>query len=141
MCKDCKAEGITKTRPAPYPGPRCATHHRTEKRRRSVRAHAKRIEALYDLSPEEYWKIYEYQGNRCAICQRSRGIVKRLAVDHDHHAGCGHHPEVGCSKCVRALLCSGCNQLIGRYDVAALQRAIGVLTDPPAQRVLGVSSA
>jgi hypothetical protein len=43
---------------------------------------------------------------------------------------------MGCSKCIRALLCAYCNEILGRLDVEALQRLITVLTDPPAQKIL-----
>ena len=88
------------------------------------------------MTGEQYWALYEAQGRRCFICQRATGATKKLAVDHDHHRGCGHAPETGCPDCVRALLCGPCNQMIGRWNVAALRRAIEVLTEPPAQRVL-----
>jgi hypothetical protein len=137
-CKDCIAEGIATARPAPYPGPRCTTHHRVARRVRSARAHELRIEKGYGITAAEYWAIYESQDGRCYVCRRASGRTKRLAVDHDHHKeGCLHAPDVGCPNCVRCLACGPCNrELLGRYDVAALRRAITVLTDPPAQAVL-----
>ena len=135
-CKDCLKEGVVTNRPAPHPGPRCTTHHRLEKQRRRLRASEKRVEANFGLFPEQYDAIYEAQGGRCYVCRVARGIVKRLAVDHDHKLCDDHPPEQGCSRCVRALLCGPCNQMIGRLGVEALQRAIEVLTDPPAQRIL-----
>ena len=136
-CVDCIAMGRRSSRRAPKPGPRCLACWREEKRRRSQAAHAKMVHEVYEITGEEYWAIYEAQGGRCAICQRSTGVRRRLAVDHDHHKdGCQHDPKIGCRNCVRALCCGPCNELLGRYDVAALKRAITVLIDPPAQRVL-----
>lgn len=142
-CKDCVAEGITTVRAATYVGPRCATHHRQAKRRTSARAHELRIEKFYGLTSAQYWALYESQEGRCFICRRASGRSKRLAVDHDHHKeGCDHAPEIGCPNCVRCLACGPCNrELLGRYDVAALRRAITVKTDPPAQAVLFAMSA
>lgn len=138
-CKDCLAEGVTTLRPTPHPGPRCVTHHRAVTRQRKARAHERRTQATFGITGEQYWELYEAQGGRCYICQWARGAVKRLAVDHDHDK-CDDHPaEQGCIRCVRALLCGPCNQMIGRLRVDALQRAITVLTDPPAQKLLGVS--
>jgi hypothetical protein len=136
-CIDCIAEGRRTARAAPRPGPRCLEHHREVKRRRSALAHANMLVEVYGITSEQYRAIYEYQQRHCAICQRSTGARKRLAVDHDHHKGCGHDPKLGCRNCVRALLCGPCNELLGRFDVAALKRAIHVLEDPPARRVLG----
>jgi hypothetical protein len=136
-CKDCLAYGVTTKRPAPFSGPRCATHNRAAKRRRRDRAHELRVEKTYGLTAQEYQALYEAQDGRCFVCHKARGIKKRLAVDHDHDAGCDHGPDVGCRECVRCLACVNCNRIIlGRYSVEALQRAIEVLTDPPARRIL-----
>lgn len=139
QCKDCVAEGVTSLRPTPYSGPRCATHHRAVIRQRKARAHERRTEATFGITGDQYWALYEAQGGRCYICQWARGATKRLAVDHDHKR-CEDHPaEQGCPQCVRALLCGPCNQMIGRLGVEALRRAITVLTEPPAQKILRVS--
>lgn len=135
-CKDCRAEGITTERVAattktgaPVPGNRCVTHWRAEKARVRQQSHGRAV-TKYGITGEEYAALKASQGGKCFICQRATGARKALAVDHDHDLGFGRHS-------VRALLCGPCNHdLIGRYDVAALQRAIEVLTDPPAQRFL-----
>lgn len=86
-----------------------------------MRAHARRV-LKYGITGDEYDYLYAAQDGRCAICRRATGKARRLAVDHDHQTGQ-----------VRGLLCSPCNyQLIGRYDRAALARAIRYLDDPPA---------
>ena len=136
-CKDCASEGITTMRPAPHPGPRCATHHRLNRKAKRDKAHARHVEATYGISAVEYADLYLAQGGRCFVCQRATGAVKRLAVDHDHRAGCGHPPDVGCRNCVRCLACGPCNQVIlGRYSVDALARAIMVIETRPAQKIL-----
>ena len=139
-CVDCVAAGITTDRPTPYGGPRsplCVTHHRQRKKRTSARNHARRTQTNFSITAAQYQLLYESQGGCCFICRHARGISKRLAVDHEHHRpGCDHPPERGCPRCIRALLCSSCNVTIGRLGVEALQRAIVVLTDPPARRVL-----
>lgn len=139
ICKDCLTEGVTTARPAPHPGPRCATHHRSVVRQRKARAHERRTEANFGITGDQYWLLYEAQDGRCFICQWARGVTKRLAVDHDHKLCSDHPAEQGCVKCVRALLCGPCNQMIGRLGVEALLRAIEVLTDPPAPKLLSVS--
>jgi Recombination endonuclease VII len=124
VCKDCVSEGITTARPVTKPGPRCATHWRAERKRRSLRAHGRMVEKTYGLTEDQYWELYRIQGGCCAICRRAKGKVKRLAVDHDHETG---RP--------RALLCGPCNQMIGYLDVDALARAIMVIADPPARKL------
>lgn len=124
-CVDCVREGITTKRKAPYPGPRCATHHRAKRSQRGDVSWEKRIEAIYGITAEQYWQIYEYQEGRCYICQRATGVRKRLSVDHCHETGR-----------VRGLLCTACNRnVLGhlRDDTAALQRAIDYLHFLPAQ--------
>ena len=123
-CKDCPPD--RPQRPAPHPGPRCYTHHRAKRRADAHRAHARRVENTYGISGDDYGRLHAPQGGRCAICQRATGKPRRLAVDHNHQTGQ-----------VRGLLCSPCNfELLGRYDQAALQRALDYLTDPPAPHIL-----
>jgi hypothetical protein len=128
-CKDCIAEGITTKRPAPHPGPRCATHHRKLRRYRNSAGHAKYVEATYGITGEQYQELYEAQGGKCFICRRATGAVKRLSVDHDHKTGI-----------VRGLLCRSCNRDVlghARDEVEFFQRAIEYLEDPPAVRLFG----
>lgn len=137
-CRDCVAEGITTDRPAIFPGPRCTTHHRKITKLRRAKAHGLKVENTYGITVEDYWKILDAQGGKCAICQRATGATKRLAVDHDHRVCQDHPPDKGCPRCVRGLLCYPCNHnLLGRYGIDALERAIGYLKEPPARRVLG----
>jgi hypothetical protein len=112
------------------------------KRRNRIRAHNNHVTKTYELSPEDYAAILASQDGRCFVCRKAKGAKKFLAVDHDHHAHDGETPpphprEMGCRRCVRCLACNTCNRIVlGRYDVDALVRAIIVLTEPPAQKVL-----
>ena len=61
----------------------------------------------YGLTLVDYDTMFETQGGVCAICGKpeiatTNGIVKRLAVDHDHD-----------SDKVRGLLCFKCNSMVG----------------------------
>lgn len=136
ICKDCLAEGIETHRAALYPGPRCYTHHRIKKGQRSEQEHERRILANFQITEELYQEIYRSQGGKCFVCQRATGATKRLAVEHNHSLCEDHDPEKGCPKCIRCLACGPCNLLLARYDVKALHRAITVLTDAPAQKVI-----
>lgn len=124
-CKDCPPDS---KRPAPFPGPRCATHNRAKKKADRERAHELRVQKVYGLLPGEYAALYELQDGRCFICQRATGTGKRkLAVDHDHVT---NEP--------RGLLCSLCNKgILGhcRDSIEMLQRAIDYLSNPPYGRL------
>lgn len=80
----------------------------------------------YGISEEQYQKMLEEQGGKCAICKREEtclnadGTTKNLSVDHDHNCCSGE--KSSCGKCIRALLCAGCNRGIGymRDDVDIL---------------------
>lgn len=128
-CKDCPPDG--RLRPAPFRGPRCATHHRAETRRQRLAAAGRYVQRTYALTAEEYTRLYELQGRRCAICRRATGATKRLAVDHDH--GCCPGPT-SCGKCVRGLVCGPCNDVLAhaRDDVAFFHRAAQYLRAWPA---------
>ena len=137
-CVGCNQVGRVTSRAAPYPGPRCLEHWRAEKKRRAGLAHARRLADIYDITPDEYRAVYLVQKGCCPICLRATGKTKNLSVDHEHDKpGCQHPPEKACFLCIRGLLCDTCNHiLIGRYDEAALRRAINYLRNPPARAVL-----
>lgn len=66
-----------------------------------------RMKNKYGITLEQYNEMLERQNGVCAICEQdetrtARGIIRSLAVDHDHETG-----EV------RGLLCASCNQILG----------------------------
>lgn len=96
-------------------------------------AHEKRVQSIYGLDSGDYDALYEHQGGKCAICQRARGVTKKLAVDHDHkieHLG---------KASVRGLLCGPCNQMLGASgdDPQFFERAAMYLVLPPAHLLWG----
>lgn len=114
-CTDCAAEGVKTRRPAPHPGPRCATHHNKVKRDRRIKRKVRHVENTYGLTDEDYQALLAFQGGECALRCGAKGTGgKRLAVDHDHHQAMidGHAPDKGCPKCVRGLVCSTCNDVL-----------------------------
>lgn len=125
FCTDCP-EGSK--RPAPHPGPRCATHHREVLKARREAAHGRRIAHRYGLTREQYKELYEAQGGVCYICRRATGRRRKLAVDHDHKTGY-----------VRGLLCSPCNNILAhiRDDVPTAERIKIYLVRPPAHDLIG----
>ena len=59
------------------------------------------LKVRYNLTPEEYDRMYLAQGGLCAICESP---VVKPHVDHDHD-----------TTVVRALLCRLCNVGIGAF--------------------------
>lgn len=72
----------------------------------------------YNLSEEEYYKLFESQNNKCAICGCEFTEDNKGNVDHDHN-----------TNIVRGLLCNRCNLMIGlaKDDTTILKNAIKYL--------------
>lgn len=98
----------------------CATHYAQQQRGRPlapIREHGNpkstrelRLRATYNISMERYASMLMEQDGGCALCGGVNASGRELAVDHDH--ACCAGPK-SCGRCVRALLCSGCNFGIG----------------------------
>lgn len=133
-CKDCGSF----TRKLTPPGPRCASCHRDEKKRRKAAAHDRYVGNRYGLPPGMYERLYEAQGGFCALCRRATGATKHLAVDHDHSCCAG---KESCGRCVRGLLCGPCNDVlaVARDSADYFLGAIAYLATPPAKEVLNAS--
>lgn len=75
----------------------------------------------YGIGLDDYLKMYDFQGGKCAICDELKPNSGRggLVVDHCHKEG---H--------VRKLLCSHCNTGLGQFkdDVHLLAKAIDYLS-------------
>lgn len=93
-------------------------------------ARAKRLKAIFNLTPEEYDLILAEQGGRCGICKRPPRAGKRLAVDHRHVDG-----QTGP---VTGLLCYVCNKrFLGARKEEIIIAMYQYITNPPAERALG----
>jgi hypothetical protein len=95
----------------------------------SQAAHAGHVRRTYELEPEEYQRLLDWQAGRCYVCGQVPR-VRRLAVDHDHRTG-----EV------RGLLCAndewGCNVMLSRVlnDPEAAKRLVEYVERFPLQRM------
>lgn len=76
-----------------------------------------------DFGTAQLRAMAEAQGHKCAICgqaetEKRNGIVRHLAVDHDHETGA-----------IRELLCQRCNKGIGTFsdDTELMLKAIAYL--------------
>ncbi|WP_040828902.1 endonuclease domain-containing protein [Nocardia jiangxiensis] len=135
-CPVCLAERGSCFRQTNYPDNYCREHHLARERARKEKRHRSTVEKKYGLPVGGYDAIKEFQDGKCYICRRATGAKKNLATDHAHSC-CDR--QGSCGKCVRSLLCSPCNRgVLGhlRDDADSLRRAIDVIENWPAQKIL-----
>jgi hypothetical protein len=70
-----------------------------EKKLNKLSSRKSHLKLKYNLTLENYYKMYENQNKKCLICNKK---LSKLNIDHDHYTGK-----------VRGLLCHGCNLLLG----------------------------
>jgi len=82
----------------------------------------------FGMTPEGYRALLASQDGRCAACgssdpQASHG---QFGIDHDHSCCPG---KKSCGKCVRGLLCNGCNTALAHVkdDPERLRQLIAYL--------------
>lgn len=80
----------------------------------------------YGLTRDDYVNLEKSQNGVCKICGESEKYNKRLSVDHDRSCCSG---QGSCGKCIRGLLCSTCNKVLGQVndDKVLLQKMIDYL--------------
>lgn len=80
----------------------------------------------YGLTRDDYVNMEKSQNGVCKICGEPEKYKKRLSVDHDHACCSG---SKSCGKCIRGLLCSNCNRVLGQVNdnVEILQTMIEYL--------------
>jgi len=71
----------------------------------SEKMYALQLKWKYDLTIENYNRMFEEQNGVCAICGETERVHTKLSVDHDHVTGK-----------VRELVCSRCNSAMGFLD-------------------------
>lgn len=91
------------------------------RKRDRIKRFESRLQKQFGITIAEYERMLSDQGGGCAICSAKFGTAKRgdrLAVYHCHVSGK-----------IRGLLCSNCNQGIGKFqdDPRLLERAIRYL--------------
>ena len=105
---------------------------REAKRRAQRSRHNSHLKEAYGITIDDYDKILESQGGKCAIC--GGGTSKRhFALDHNHKNG---NP--------RGLLCASCNTGLARFRdrIENLRKAVKYMKDDGATvtRILEDSS-
>jgi hypothetical protein len=86
----------------------------------------------YGLTPESFDAMLKGQGG-CAICGAVEPGSANWHIDHDHSCCPG---RLGCPRCIRGLLCHGCNVMLGMAadSVETLRAGIGYLEDRQSAR-------
>lgn len=104
---------------------------RAWKRANPEKVRAKHIRYLYGIELAEVEALLLAQGGACALCGASEpGGRGAWHVDHDH-ACCPSNGTPSCGRCVRGLLCHGCNVSLGHYEkLAANPNLPNYLTKP-----------
>ncbi len=77
----------------------------------------------YGITKEAFDEKMVSQGRKCAICSK---LLVRPSLDHGHNCCPGKR---SCGKCIRGILCQGCNTIIGlaQDSVEVLGNAIHYL--------------
>jgi len=71
----------------------------------------------FKRTPEWYEETLKTQGDHCALCDTSSPEDRRFQVDHDHKCcPTDKTHRRTCGKCVRGLLCEGCNTELGSLE-------------------------
>lgn len=119
-CKKCGGEIYRKWFLKPGNKEKRAEAKRIKNPYDSTKRRNQRLKYEYGLTPEDYDRMLEAQGGRCAICKTDSPAGKgMLYIDHNHT-----------TNEVRDLLCVHCNNLIGYCfeSKERLQSAMDYLT-------------
>jgi hypothetical protein len=127
-CKDCAKAGAAKWN---KDNRERATKNGRGFRERHPGYHVDwRLKNVYGLTKDQYEELLKTQDGVCAICRSDDG--RPLVVDHDHSC-CpvgaeARSSEKTCGKCVRGLLCSSCNAILGHLENKEfIERAVAYL--------------
>lgn len=100
QCKKCCVKITTQYRKTENGKKTVRKYQKTGKRKSSARK--QRLKKNYNITLEQYDKMFEQQNGVCMICGGTNENGRRLFVDHDHKTGK-----------TRSLLCIVCNTKIG----------------------------
>lgn len=132
LCINCNRNRVKEWRKR-NPSKRLQQHYRyVAKHKEQMKIKWKRnnrVSTVRDkgLTLLEFDLLFKSQGNCCAICKRAEIGKEHWCIDHDHSCCPTKH---ACGKCVRGILCTTCNLMIGysRDNPLLLTSAINYLS-------------
>lgn len=90
------------------------------RRRERIYARRTNLKAKYAMTEQEFERLFDEQGRRCAICRsddsaNGRIGINAMHVDHDHK-----------TYTIRGILCAKCNRALGQFedDIDRLKAAV-----------------
>lgn len=105
-CRECHAESTRSQRAA-------------NPEKAKVQARESALRSKYGMSLEDYEVLYTQQGGVCLCCGAPPAEGQPLHVDHDHACCPG---QKTCGECVRGLLCTGCNLIVGKIEAGSFDK-------------------
>jgi hypothetical protein len=79
-----------------------------------------KLKGRFNLSMDQYAWLQSTQNSLCFLCNQPEtrvhqsGTVNHLSIDHDHR--CCSEGGKSCGKCIRHLLCTMCNTILGYVE-------------------------
>lgn len=70
------------------------------------------LKEFFNMTVEDFEKLWKEQNGCCKICNEPLVRGRKCHIDHDH--SCCPTKKC-CGKCVRGLLCNGCNRGLGDF--------------------------
>lgn len=99
-----------------------------------------RAEWKNGMTPDQYQKVLDSQGNKCAICgscSSGRKDTTRFCIDHEHIGGYEKMFSSEKMRYFRGLLCDSCNRMLkeGYDDMKTFHKYRYYLQNPPAKEL------
>ena len=133
-CKQCRHKARRERMGAVKENPRCQTDEERVVREKAAALRyrekyperlqqtyrSSKLKGRFNLSMDQYAWLQSTQNSLCFLCNQPEtrvhqsGTVNHLSIDHDHR--CCSEAGKSCGKCIRHLLCTMCNTILGYVE-------------------------